>query len=250
MNFYRHTMTIGGDFALATAVPVTWIPKARGEKRRRRKECKPTSEAQAWCNRIHAEQKLFYIAHQNFGLDDYRLGLDFAGEYLPRDIAALKKTMRLYLLRLKRVYKRHGRELKYIWVPERSGRGRYHVHGFLSGGVPREEIEKAWGKGRANCERLQYDRQGLAGYTHYICKDPLLGKRWCGSRNLKTPTRRQSDYKLRRKDVDAVRRCDREALERIYPGWAVVETEVRDNDVNGMPYLYIRLCRKGAAFSY
>ena len=158
--------------------------------------------------------------------------------------------VRLFWLRVKRIYKKHGVTLKYIWIPERSGKGRYHIHGFLSGGVPREEVERAWGKGRANCIRFQYDRQGLAGYVHYVCKDPILGKRWCGSRNLTPPERRQSDYTIRRADIDAARRCDRAALERRYEGWAVVESEVRDNEVNGLPYLYIRLCRKGAALSW
>lgn len=238
---------------MVTAVPVTWETGRWSRERRRgkrRKDCKPTSEAQAWCNRIHSEQKLFYTVHENFGLSDYRLGLDFADPFLPADMTELKRIMRCFLLRLKRLYKKHGQELKYIWIPEWSGKGRYHIHGFLSGGVPRDEIEGCWGKGHANCCRFQYSKEGLAGYVHYVCKDPLLGKRWCGSRNLKKPTERCSDYNLRKKDVDAARRCDFAELEKRYPGWTAVESEVRDNEVNGLPYLYIKLVRRSAAMSW
>lgn len=151
-------------------------PKTTGGKRRRRKDCKPTSEAQAWCNRIHAEQKLFYYAHANFGLTDYRLGLDFADQHLPESLEDLKRMVRLFWLRVKRIYKKHGVTLKYIWIPERSGKGRYHIHGFLSGGVPREEVERAWGKGRANCIRFSIRPARIGGICALCLQGSDTGK--------------------------------------------------------------------------
>ena len=274
VTFYRQQVTIGGDFAMLTAVPVTWRQRVRGEKRRRRQDCKPTREAQQWVNKRNAEERLFLTAHANFGIDDYRLGLDFTDATLPGDLTELKRLMRNFWGRLRTLYKRHGVELKYIWVAERSESGRFHVHGFLPGGVPRGEIEAAWGMGHANCAGFQYDRQGLRGYCNYVLKNPLMGKAWCGSRNLKRPERRQSDYVLRQKDVAAAQAGDFFALEQRLKGWSVLNdwqiegiqidepdrqvtmewavtgAELRQNEVNGLPYLYIKLCKRSARLSY
>ena len=266
MIFYRQQMMIGGDFAMVTAVPALQEVDQRG-KRRRRGRCNPTKEAQAWGNKRRAEEYFFYLIHENFTLEDNRLDLDFTFENMPKDEADLKRIMRNFIVRLRRRYEKHGLELRLVWVPEISVGGRYHVHGFTNGGVSAEEIRKAWKLGRANCSPFQYDQQGLAGYIHYVFKDPLLSKHWNATKNLKKPTIRKSDYVLRRKDVEAVRRGDLRALEQRLPGWSVieareeweepsvfnwsvVESEVRDNEVNGLPYLYIRLCRKNARLSW
>ena len=274
VTFYRQQVTIGGDFAMLTAVPVTWRQRVKGEKRRRRKDCKPTREAQVWVNKRNAEERLFLTAHANFGIKDFRLGLDFTDANLPKDLPELKRIMRNFWGRLRNLYKRYEAELKYIWVAERSEGGRFHVHGFIPGGVPRELIEKAWGLGHANCAGFQYDREGLRGYCNYVLKNPLMGKSWCGSRNLKRPERKQSDYVLRQKDLEAARRGDFWELEerlrswsvlrdfeiedvgleepdrQITMDWAVTGSEVRENEVNGLPYLYIKLCRRSAKFSF
>ncbi len=266
MKFYRQQMITGGDFATITAVPVLQEVDKRGY-RRRRGRCNPTTEAQAWCNKRRAEEYFFYLIHQNYSLEDYRLDLDFAPHSLPESIEDLRRIMRNFIVRLRRRYEKYGKELRMVWIPESAGGGRYHVHGFINSGVSVEEIRKAWKLGRANLSPLQYDRQGLAGYIHYVFKDPLLSKHWCATKNLKKPTIRKSDYTLRIKDVEAVRRGDFQELEQRIPGWSVieareeweepgvfnwsiVESEVRDNDVNGLPYLYIRLCRKNARLSW
>lgn len=268
--FYRQEMTIGGDFAMITAVPVWYAPY----KRQRRPRCNPTKEAQAWVNKKNAEDRLFYLVHENFGLDDYRLGLDFIDDCLPGSLSDLKRIMRNFWKRLRRIYERHGVELRYIWVAEMSYSGRYHVHGFLPGGVPREKIERAWGNGHANCAGFQYDREGLRAYCNYVLKSPILSKSWCGSRNLRQPQKRRTDYALRQKDVAAAQQGDFALLEQrlkswrianewqieeievvepeaqVQMPWAVTDSAVRYNEVNGMPYLYIRLCRRDARLSY
>lgn len=272
--FYRQEMTIGGDFAQITAVPILWAKRQKGEKRRRRQDCKPTTEAQAWLNKKNAKEHLFFLAHENFNTKDYAVGLGFEDRYLPKDLNDLKRLMRNFWNRLRRAYKKHGIELRYIWIPEMSGRGRYHVHCFLSGGVPREEIEQAWRLGNANCHRFQYSTEGLQGYCNYVVKSPILAKSWCGSRNLRRPRKRCSDYILQRKDVLLAQLGDFSALEQrlrswsvtkdweateyqidepslqIDLDWAVSGSEVRYNEVNGLPYLYIRLYRRGAKLSY
>lgn len=265
---YRQRMMIGGDFAVVTAVPV-FSDEVGGNpyERRRRPRYKPTSEAQAWANKKRAEDYFFYLMHENFGLEDYRLSLTFKDECLPKNDLELKRVMRNFILRLRRRYEKYGIEMKLVWISERASTGRYHIHGFLSGGLPLDEISKAWKVGIADCDLLQYEKRGMAGYIHYVFKESILTKKWCATKNLKKPKERKADAVLRRKDVAAIRRGDLQVLEQRLKGWEVIEAReeweepsvfnwsaveatVRDNAVNGMPYLYIRLCRKGAKLSY
>ncbi len=91
---------------------------------------------------------------------------------------------------------------------------------------------------------------------------------------MRQPQNRCSDYILRRKDVLLAQLGDFSALEQqlrswsvtkewevteyqidepslqIDLDWAVSGSEVRYNEVNGLPYLYIRLYRRGAKLSY
>ncbi len=252
---------------MIAAVPVFNCGKKKDGSRRRRSKCNPTKEAQAIVNKRRAEEYFFYFIHENYTLRDNRLDLDFTDENMPKDIDDLKRTMRNFILRLRRRCERIGIELKMAWVPEQSGVGRFHIHGFIDGRIPPDVIREAWGLGYANTSLFQYDRKGLAGYVHYVFKDPLLSKHWCATKNHKKPKDRKSDYFLRQKDVEAVRRGDFRELEKRLKGWevvqaryeweeptvfnwAAVEAEVRDNEVNGLPYLYIKLCKKNAKLSY
>lgn len=264
--FYRMKMMSGGDFAGIAAYPVHQ-PKSSGGKLRRRSRCNPTKEAQAWGNKRRAEEYFFYLIHNNYGLADQRLDLDFAWKNMPKGMDEFKRVMRNFVQRLRRLYRRWGLELKFVWIPEETLGGRYHVHAFVNGGVPIGLIEKCWGLGRANYSLFQYDREGLKGYIHYVFKKPLTARHWCATKNLKKPQERSSDYILQRRIVDAVRRGDYSALEKALPeweviahreeweeptvmNWDVVASDVVDNEVDGQPYLYIRLCRRGAALSF
>lgn len=267
-SFYRQRMMVGGDFAVVTAVPVFCDEAGRNPyERRRRPRYKPTSEAQAWANKKRAEDYFFCLMHANFGLEDYRLDLDFMDECLPQNEEELKRMMRNFIVRLRRRYQKYGVEMKLVWIAEFSPGGRRHIHGFLSGGVPVQEIQEAWNLGRANCLFFKYEKKGFSGYVHYVFKGSLLSKKWCATKNLKKPKERKADSVLRRKDVAAIRCGDLKALEERLKGWEVIEAReewdepsvfnwsaveatVRDNVINGMPYLYIRLCRKGAKLSY
>lgn len=265
--FYRQHSIQGGDFMSIKAYPVPEGSKGKACQRRRRPRCNPTTEAQAWVNKKRAEEYFFYLIHNNYGLSDYRLDLDFAWENMPKNVDELKRIMRNFKERLRRRYRRLGLELKLVWIPECTELGRFHVHGFINGGLHISQIQKIWKLGRANSSPFQYDREGLAGYIHYVFKKPLTAKHWCATKNLKKPTERVSNYFMSRRVVDLVRRGDYRELERILPGWevvsaqeeweepsvfnwAVVSSEVNDNEVNGNPYLYIRLCRRNAALSW
>ncbi|MBQ8893414.1 MAG: hypothetical protein IJ043_03290 [Clostridia bacterium] len=264
--FYRMKMMSGGDFAGITAYPVHQ-PKSNGGRLRRRSRCNSTKEAQAWGNKRRAEDYFFYLIHNNYGLEDQRLDLDITWPNMPKSVEEFKRIMRNFVQRLRRLYRRWGLELRLVWIPEITLEGRYHVHAFINGGVPIMLIQKCWRIGRANSSPFQYDREGLRGYIHYVFKKPLVAKHWCATKNLKKPQERCSDYILQRKIVEAVRRGDYTTLERALPGWEVVNhreefeeptlvnwdvitSDVIDNEVDGQPYIYIKLCRRDAALSF
>ncbi len=135
---------------------------------------------------------------------------------------------------------------------------RPHVHMILSGGLEREAIEGLWGKGWANCRQLQPDRYtGLEAISRYMVKswrrergegaspEGYPGKRWYGSRNLKKPTVTVSDWRMSRgrvaKAVEEIAEGPGSVFNRAYPGYELVDFEVRSSEFVSGVYLYARM---------
>lgn len=137
---------------------------------------------------------------------------------------------------------------------------RPHVHMILSGGLEREAIEGLWGKGWANCRQLQPDRYtGLEAISRYMVKswrrergegaspEGYPGKRWYGSRNLKKPTVTVSDWRMSRgrvaKAVEEIAEGPGSVFNRAYPGYELVDFEVRSSEFVSGVYIYARMRR-------
>lgn len=135
---------------------------------------------------------------------------------------------------------------------------RPHVHMILSGGLERDVIEGLWGRGWANCKRLQPDRYtGLEAISRYMVKswrrergegaspEGYPGKRWYGSRNLKMPTVTVSDWRMSRgrvaKAVEEIAEGPGSVFNRAYPGYELVDFEVRSSEFVSGVYLYARM---------
>lgn len=175
----------------------TWRPA--GKRRGRFRE---TSETQQKLNDRAARIRLVTTALANFHRGDYALHLTYSDEELPEDAEGFERDIRNAVARLRRKYRKAGAELKYIIVRGWSGKGRPHVHMLISGGIGREALEDCWGHGRANCDRLEFDENGIADLVDYMAGQKDDGKagegharakgerRWSGSRNLKKPVER------------------------------------------------------------
>lgn len=137
---------------------------------------------------------------------------------------------------------------------------RPHVHMILSGGLEREAIEGLWGKGWANCRGLQPDRYtGLEAISRYMVKswrrergegaspEGYPGKRWYGSRNLAKPKVTVSDWRMSRgrvaKAVEEIAEGPGSVFNRAYPGYELVDFEVRSSEFVSGVYLYARMRR-------
>lgn len=242
-TFQRETAYVAGDFIDGDIYPVFQPPG------KRRKKCRPTSAIQKRINQRNAEKKLARLIHANFSERDLVLHLTYRAEDLPADEEAAKKDVRNYLRRVKRVYKKAGIELRYIYITERGAKsGRVHHHLILSGGVDRDELERMWGRGYANSHRLQLEDEGAAPLAKYITKqrkeegERVTYRRWTGSRNLAQPELIQHDGELTAEDVldaaEAVEEGRGEAwLEARFPGYRCVRISAERNVINRGVYM-------------
>lgn len=215
------------------------------------REKSATREAQRKLNARHAQRKLEEIINANFSAGDLLVTCTYPPDHQPESEQQAKKDMRNYIARLKRLYQRMQVEMKYVYVIEitEGERGRrYHAHMILSGGVSREAVEELWTgtkAGLCNSRRAQKLPEGLTGWAKYITKS-LNGetrqqvatkRKWCRSRNLVIPQPTTADKKISRKraeriarEMDSDRTETRAILEKLYPGYTLLECRVKTSE--------------------
>lgn len=242
--FTRSCINVTGDFMDGDIYPV-YQPAGK-----RRKKCKPTSEVQKRLNQRNAEMQLTREMRLNFGLGDIFLHLTCRPGEEPRTLEEALRLLKNFIRRIKRIYRKLGIELKYLYCIERGGKnGRFHYHMILTGGVDRDTIEKAWGKGYANSERLQFGEDGLAALARYMVKGRLGYKRWSGSRNLVKPEPVVKDNEFNMGDVEDMREAIEEGrahayFEALYPGYELIGASCTQNGVNRGWYISFEMRRK------
>lgn len=279
---YRTKTTKSGEMLESEVFPL-WETGA--EARRARKHV--SREAQRRLNDRNAVRKLVRLVACNFGREDLMVTLTYGDEGIP-DFRGVQRDVRNFIRRLKDRRAKAGLdELKYVYsvegfrheavdaaeqetlpgvfeqAPEVIDQGlrvspRPHVHMILSGGLEREVIETLWGRGWANCKRLQPDRYtGLEAISRYMVKSwrrdcvevaaPVgyPGKRWYGSRNLKKPKVTVSDWKMSRakvaKAVAEIEDMPGSIFNRAYPGYELVDIQVRSSEFVSGVYIYARM---------
>lgn len=242
---YREKKYYCGDYLEVDIFPVFEKQRSRGKKR------KPTSETQKRLNQHNAERKLIRLLNANFTKQDIRFDLTYDDEHLPATPEEAQKQMQNYIRRLKRFRAKNGLpELKYVAVTEiGKTHGRYHHHIVMSGGVSINDLAEIWGKGYTTAKPLQFDEYGIVGIAVYLVKEPILGKRWCASRNLVQPTAKERDgripqYKV--KEFHDSGNDNRAELERLYEGYALADCKPFYNEINGGYYITVRMYKKTA----
>lgn len=122
MPYIRETITAGPVIEIREYYTARYNQKG-GSRASHREE---TAEAQVLVNYRNAERKLRGLLRMNFTTDDWFLTFRFGkGYYISHEEAqkAAKKFIRL----IRREYKKHGLELKYIYVIEHKSRT-CHLH--------------------------------------------------------------------------------------------------------------------------
>lgn len=190
---------------------------------RRAKRQKVTPPHIIAANERHSRDQLRRLITHNFSAGDYYLTPTYAGK--PPTLEDAQRQLVNFINRLKRLYIKHGSELKAIYVTE-GGRPkengdctRVHHHIVINGAIPRDEIERCWqGRQDKNAESRRgycntaviYTEGGERGcerIAEYMAKSrtKTAGKgmhRWNATRNIKKPVETIIDNKFSRKRTD------------------------------------------------
>lgn len=233
---YKEKLIIAGDMIFGTVYPTFRKAGARRGKFRE------TSEIQAKLNERKSIEWLTWRVHENFNNADYVLHPTYHDDCLPESEEQFEKDIRNYIRRLKRKYEKANLELKYIYVMEYSDTGRPHLHIIISGGVDRAALEEAWGKGRCNADRLQYNECGVVDLSRYIGKNRRYGKRrYVTSKNLRKPVERTNVHIWSRKqlkELDESGVNPHKKFADTYQGYWLAEfPHIEKNGINGGIYM-------------
>ena len=232
-----------GDYLEVDIYPV--YKKQRG----RSKKAKPTSEIQKKLNQRNAERKLIRLLNTNFTKRDIRFDLTYDEDHYPNSPEEAQKQCQNFLRRVKYARAKRGLPaLKYVFVTEIGrDKGRLHHHVVMSGGMDITELAEIWGRGYTAAKPLQFNEQGITGIAMYLVKEPILGKRWCGSRNLSKPieaerTGQLPQYQVREWNNSGM--DNKAEIERTYEGYTLADVKPFFNEVNGGYYVTLRLRRQ------
>lgn len=163
---------------------------ARGQKREKRKKASPEDIKRQ--NKWKRERDLRRLIKWNFGKYDYWMTITYrkgdrpAWEQMKKDVTDLIKKVR-------KRYRKLGKELKYIYRLQIGKRGGPHVH-ILVNRIQTENtgtdmiFTELWTKGHINIRSVN-DTGGFADLAEYIAKpleewEPEGVKRYHPSRNL------------------------------------------------------------------
>ena len=240
-TFIREKIYTCGEYVDIDIYPVYQSPGIR------RSKSKPTSEVQALLNQKNAERKLVRLIHNNFTEDDVAITLTYKSA--PANVEEAQKLLSNFLRRVKRLRTKLGLEpLKYITVTEVGKRnGRIHHHCILSGGIDRDALEKCWGLGYANSQRLQFGENGVTGLAMYFIKDRQTYRRWNSSRNLVVPQPEVRDGAITMAEMDDMEDANEngtqwEFFENKYD-FEIAEIVFVKNAVNRGSYIHIQARR-------
>ena len=255
-----------GDYMEIDIYPVRKISKSRKAK------YKPSSETQKKLNQKNAARRLTWLIQENFGTNDYYIGLNYPAEY-DVDNAAADKLLKNWLRRIKRKHQKAGFDFKYITTTEIGDKKhRPHHHVICSGELGAKVLRQEWDKqfeaykkkpstSFSHAKHLQFTRTGLAGIAFYTCKDPSLAYRsYNCSKNLRRPEAENRDGRISGKKLQELRAdCfNAEEFENLYPGYEFVDADpywdLYGIDENGeaekieMPHITIRMFRKDSKY--
>lgn len=198
-----------------------------------------------------------WLFHNNFDAGDFMITLTFAKVTCKQQS---QREFTNFVKRVRRLYKRNGAELKYLYVYEGKAKGtrpHYHIVCNSASGLSSDDIVKLWSLGYTNTKVLCPDDDGLCGsMCEYLAKEIKSGgkyeRMWNGSTNLKRPDDVTDDNAISKKKMRTVQEAHRndevkEYIETIYTGWELIDSVVGTNEITGRPFARFRLLRKSKA---
>jgi hypothetical protein len=246
VKLYR-TRTIKAGNQLECEIYPVFNPQA--EIRVKRFESR---EAQKKLNHKNTKKNITRKANANFTSSDMWGTFGYDDDSLPDSPESARKDMTNYLRRLSRLYKKHNKEFKYIYVTEFKQDGdvvRCHHHVMISGGIGRDELESKWRGGNyPQVRRLRVKHDcGLDGLANYLAKGTSYERFWGCSTNLRKPDVFVADKKITKRRAERIameKNTAPELFEKIYSNYAFRDISVkRSNFVSGV-YIYVKMYKK------
>ena len=214
-----------------------------GSKGKRRGEWqRPTPQAVERANERRALEKLWLLLNANFAEGDLFVLLTYRKENRP-DGDTAKEQLAKFLRKARALYRREGKELKYIWVTEYKNAAIHHH--LVMNRIDPTLLAPLWPHGMVRTESLYEDGQ-FRGLAEYLIKETSKtfreagGKRWNPSKNLTRP-------KESRQVVSAGSWRKEPKIPKGYRLWGEVESGV--SQITGWPYQrYVLLALPPAKF--
>lgn len=229
----------------------------KAAKFKRAKKQKATEPKVKKLNDEYSRQYFRLLLNGNFSPGDYQMYLSYDDENRPADRAAAIKDRQNFINRLGRLFKKSGIEFRWLAVTETGVRsGRIHHHIIIPRGVSRDLIEEKWGKGIANCRRIQKSSSNkwLNDFASYLVKSKANAEKgertWGKSQNLVKPDVRICDNdrinrRRLRQLVEARNNDDvQRVAEMIYQGYRLVDWRVEFNLVTGLPFAKLIMVKR------
>lgn len=204
-------------------------------KSRKKRENPTPQQVQDNNDRI-AIRKLARLINANFGPGDIHVVLtDAIGMTEEQALAERKKFLR----RMRREYKKLGREMKAVWATEMDPRSHHHL---IMSGIDIELIMKQWPYGRVKLFPLDGDRDytQLADYfikeTNAAFRDPSRAtrQRYGRTRNLEDPVVVKQEARASDFNVNSIKPIK---------GYHIIPDSIEEytNPITGIPTITYRM---------
>lgn len=151
--------------------------------RTRAKKCIPSTQTQKRYNENRSIEGMLQKLHINFGENGIGLHMSYAGSKQPESEERVELDTKNYFRRVRRIYRKAGSVLKYVYITDYSATGRTHIYMVLSGGVDQDTLEKAKAAWEGTVELLRVDDTGITQFLRQEDRHKFK-RRYCTSRNL------------------------------------------------------------------
>lgn len=260
-----------------TAHPIVNLPRSAKREAKSRRTGKWAAEVNHRNSQRHimrlieanfTEQAVVITGTYRYPTEDYgmcdlkALSAIYEDRRLPWERERVQKDLKNWRLRLRRRVKNAGgdpkRDFKWLIRIEEGkdppGVGlpaKFHFHAVVEGpGLDKETVKALWEQvdwQHAHVDQLDLSDGGSVRLSKYFTKQKTGGRWWSHSRNLKDPQPTVSDRKISRRRLSKiaadVARDGKEIFGKLYPGYKLIEVEVRYSDFVPGAYIYARLRR-------
>lgn len=171
---------------------------APGQGRTKRK--KPTPEQMAAVNRYNRTRKCRWRIRLYFDINDCFVCLTYRKEERPEGMKEAKEDFRKFVRKLRKAYKKAGKEFRWMRNIECGKRNAWHIH-LLVNRIPDIDIliREYWPKGTVRMQLLYSDGE-FRKLAAYITKTPETDNRlkeadYSSSRNMPLPDPEEKIYR-------------------------------------------------------